>query len=360
MAVPRTARKYRDLTGHLRELMRGLPPGGRMPSFADLKAQFGASTTTINRAFVELEQAGLVTRRQGRGVFVAEGPPRQRCYTLGFHTVSLNQRQLPFCVHLMDGVREAARQHGSEVLLLDSEPSADWAKVDGLLLYGTLGAELMRKAPLEIPAVLMLWQFADCSSVGSNDYEATRRATEYLFSLGHRRIGFLGCLDSLIVSVRLAGMRSAYFFAGMQLETRFLREMPNGPMPASGRRGMEEWLRDDWGELGCTALIVQNDHAAMGAMQALASAGVRVPRDVSVLGFDSPEDCELCPPRLTSVEIPLEQIGRRAATMLIDRIETGKKEIEHVALPAGFTVRDSTAMASTELSGPGSSVPADR
>ena len=335
--------KFQDVIGYLRELIRESSAGSRMPSFAQLQEQFGASTTTINRAFVTLEQEGLVVRRRGQGVYVAEPLAKARRHVIGLHAGDFANAAIPYEAHLLAGVRRGARLHGSEVLLLENLPETGWEKVDGVLLHGVAALRLIRRLPVEVPTVLLMWPFSHYPSVGCCDFEASRSAAEYLIELGHRRIAYLGFTQGLDVVVRVAGYRYALNEAGIPDIPRLVREMPAIPgMLNRGRLGMEEWLADDWAELAPTALLAQNDQVAMGAMQAMASAGIVVPRDVSVMGFDGTGECEICTPRLTSVEVPLELIGETAASMLIQSIETGATANRHVALPAHVVVRDST------------------
>ena len=106
---------------------------------------------------------------------------------------------------------------------------------------------------------------------------------------------------------------------------------------------MAAWLKDDWNQLGCTAVMVQNDEAAIGAMEALEAAGKRVPQDVSVVGFDGIDICEYARPRLTSVEVPLQEIGKTATEILLRQLDEKHFEIEHAVLPTGVCVRESTS-----------------
>ena len=337
--------KYREVIDHLRRSIRELPPGGRMPSFQELQERFGASTTTINRALALLEGEGLVVRRQGSGIFAAGATPRPRHSTIGIYGCSKGLRRLSFYSHLLAGVENAAHRNGSELLLLDSLPSKGWEKVDGLLLYGDTGGDMLSRLPVPIPAISLLWPYADCPHVSTDDFFASRRAAEYLISLGHRRIAYLGGIEAMMVTVRYFGYENAMMRAGLGIDRRLLREIKHVGLTYvnEARARMGDWLRDDWHDLGITALLAQNDHVAMGAIQALAAAGLRVPEDVSVIGFDGIDECEIFTPRLTSVEVPLEAIGERAAVMLLECIENGRTDTESVVLPANLVLRDSTA-----------------
>ena len=337
--------KYKDILDHLRRMLSAMPPGERLPSFQELQLRFGASTTTINRALILLEQEDLIVRRQGSGIFAADRSPQRRHCTIGIYGCDRQLRRLSFYAHLLAGIENAAHRNGSELLLLDAPPSKGWEKVDGLVLYGDSGGDVLSRLPIPIPAVSLLWPYSDCPGVSTDDFFAGRRAAEYLLSLGHRRIAYLGGIEAMMVRLRCFGYENAMMRAGLGIDRRLMREIQNiGPTYLNeARTKMEAWLRDDWHSLGITALLAQNDHVAMGAIQALSAAGLRVPEDVSVIGFDGIDECEIFTPRLTSVEVPLEAIGDRAASMLLDCIENGRTGVESVVLPANLVVRDSTA-----------------
>jgi DNA-binding LacI/PurR family transcriptional regulator len=106
---------------------------------------------------------------------------------------------------------------------------------------------------------------------------------------------------------------------------------------------MQSWLQEGWRETRCTALLAQNDLAAIGAMRAFQKAGIRVPEDVSVVGFDGTELCEYLAPQLSSVEIPLREIGAQAVKVLLDRLRQPSGKAETLVLPTRFQARESSA-----------------
>jgi LacI family transcriptional regulator len=93
--------------------------------------------------------------------------------------------------------------------------------------------------------------------------------------------------------------------------------------------------------------MVLNDRSAVGAMEALREAGLRIPEDVSVMGFDSTDECNLCTPRLTSMKVPLREIGACGVDLLLrlgEQMEDGDPtETEEVVLATKVEVRGSTA-----------------
>ena len=113
--------------------------------------------------------------------------------------------------------------------------------------------------------------------------------------------------------------------------------------PRERERRMELWLEHGWRELGCTAIMAHNDSTAIGVMRALGKAGLRVPEDVSVIGFDGTPLCEYSTPPLTTVEVPLHEIGARALQLLQEQIHDRNVVPERVILPVRFKPGQSVA-----------------
>lgn len=105
----------------------------------------------------------------------------------------------------------------------------------------------------------------------------------------------------------------------------------------------------DCTDLGCTAIVCQNDDHAAGALRAFAKAGLRVPGVVSVVGFDGTSFGEMISPRLTSVAVPRARIGETAAEMVIRSAQGETQEMMSVVLKAGLVVRESTGPAPGNL-----------
>jgi LacI family transcriptional regulator len=179
----------------------------------------------------------------------------------------------------------------------------------------------------------------DCPAVGATNWQGAYNATEYLIKLGHSRIGFItGSMDLGCAQHRLAGYRSA-------VRTHHIPEIPELEYEGDffqpdGYAGASAFL-----DLSSppTAIFASNDVMGMGVMDAIRSRGLRVPDDISVVGFDNiPQSAEVFPP-LTTVQQPLEQMGRVAAQMLLGILKDPEREAARIELPTELIVRESTA-----------------
>jgi GntR family transcriptional regulator of arabinose operon len=329
---------YEDL---LREIKSGkLKPGDRLPSFMQLRDIYEAMPATAERAYARLESENLVIRKARQGVFVA---PRQQALTgkigLLIHSLNQSSRISLYTESLLNGIREGCTEQNVEVLLIDLHEADNAQKTDGVLLYcDKLHAYALGLKP-ERPHVLLNQRADGIVAVTADDFAGGKLAATHLLELGHKRIAYL--MESVYEEPlrRGAGYRAALQQAGIEFDTRWLRQ--RGPVDRDNgsdylhwaRQNMEQWLDEDWEELGCTAIIAQNDHVAIGIMQVLSERGIRVPEQVSVMGFDGTELCDMVSPRLTSIWVPLHQIGREAVRVLCEQIRNGPHAASNLSLP---------------------------
>ncbi|BDI32080.1 arabinose metabolism transcriptional repressor [Capsulimonas corticalis] len=348
--------KYLDLATRLRaDVQNGrLKPGDRLPSFVELRNEHRVSRGTVEKVHALLEKDGLIVREQGRGVFVAPTLRTAANGIIGFAGGGFTERSSSlFWAHLLDGIQQEAAEKELPLLLLtrNSDPSI-WSKIDGLLMSVNDDETqiLLEHMPAGLPCVSILHPVDEVSSVVVDDYQGTKDATDHLLALGHKRIGFLISGFDRLIDQRLSGYRDALQSAGIEPSLNGIRQMhlrigrdSKTEFVEQGRRTMREWLGSNWGTLGYTALIAQNDNAAVGAIEALREAGLRVPEDVSVVGYDGNETYDYFTPRLTTVHVPIQEIGARAARMLIDGLHERGREPERATVPARLRLGGSTA-----------------
>jgi DNA-binding LacI/PurR family transcriptional regulator len=352
--------KYLKLAQHLRQRMTAgeLQPGDRLPPYAELK-EYGFGQNIVERAFAVLEQDNLIERRNGIGVFVAD--PQERRQTGVIAVANGFPHQHPYYVQLLQGVQAEAHRHQMEVLLSHAESRISWEKVDGVLICNPYSADAAHRLPPGMPRLALLHSRDNVSRVRADDYQGMSEAVEHLLQLGHRRIAFLGTgpnpnpMENDVPSQqRLAAYRTVLAAAGVKVSPDWMRAIHEPSDPAAefvslGREKMRRWLDEDWSTLGCTALLAQNDDTAIGAIEVLQDAGYKVPGDISVVGFDGSRLAEHFRPRLTTVEVPLYEIGVAGVKQLLEQIEMPLSELmvapqaKTVTLPCRLKVGESTA-----------------
>jgi len=166
-----------------------------------------------------------------------------------------------------------------------------------------------------------------------------RAATEHLLLLGHRRIGAItGVADWLASTERLSGYRSAFAAAGLLADPSLVVE--SGWAVEGGEEAASTLLdRHD----PPTAIFAFNDNMALGALRAARSRGLRVPEDLSVVGFDDSEQATTVAPALTTVRQPLAEMGRMAVSLLVRLLESRPVQGIGIELQTRLVVRESSA-----------------
>jgi LacI family transcriptional regulator len=213
--------------------------------------------------------------------------------------------------------------------------------VDGLLLVlpRDPGAYLETLRQRGFPYVLIDHQGVDeiGPAVGATNRQGGYDATRYLIALEHQRIGFItGRLEHGCSKDRLAGYHSALAEYGLNADPQLVCA-GDFTQPA-GFRAARELL-----ELPepPTAIFASNDVMAFGVMEAARVRGLRIPEDISIVGFDDIPQASHVHPQLTTIRQPLEQMGRLAAKMLLRQVEDRQRPAERIDLPTELIVRQS-------------------
>jgi LacI family transcriptional regulator len=188
--------------------------------------------------------------------------------------------------------------------------------------------------PLNLPGPLV-------TSIGPTNFAGGLSATQHLLGLGHRRIAYLGGpATSTTNQARMHGYRAAMEAAGVPVPTEYVRT-PGFCYPSGMKEGAA--LLDL--HPAPTAIFAAGDESAMGAIQAARARGLRIPEDLSVVGFDDTEIATMTSPQLTTVRQPLREMGAVALRTAL-RLAAGEQtESSHIELATKLVVRGSTAAA---------------
>jgi DNA-binding LacI/PurR family transcriptional regulator len=263
---------------------------------------------------------------------------------------------------LMQGMSEACDAAGAGLALVSAknDERLAWniqsALVDGFVLLCIEGGErlveLTRERQLPFVALALGRPDELVPSVGVDDYEGARIAADHLAGLGHRRVGILGLelddqhegpatLDRIEAATysttrdRARAYLDVFEKLGIRRETIPIYETRS--TRDSVQRGLEYIFAS--GEPP-TAILAMSDRVAMFALDWLRERGLRVPDDVSIIGFDGVPEAALTEPPLTTIEQPIAEIGRRA----VARILSGDTTVKRETLPLKLVVRGSTAL----------------
>ena len=213
---------------------------------------------------------------------------------------------------------------------------------DGLLLVLPRDPEeyLVSLRQRHFPYVLIDHQgIGDVESAASAaNWQGGYEATKYLLELGHRRIGFItGTMDLGCSRDRLDGYQAALCEGNVAIDPQLIHEgdflQPTGFTAAQSLLALPERP---------TAIFASNDVMAFGVMEAVRDRGLRIPEDISIIGFDNIPQALQVSPQLTTVQQPLADMGREATRMLVALIQDPECPYQHVELPTSLIVRAST------------------
>jgi LacI family transcriptional regulator len=185
-------------------------------------------------------------------------------------------------------------------------------------------------------------EFPGVTNIVLNHRQAAHVALQHLVDLGHNRIAFMkGASFSSDSEVRWDAIREAAKDLKIEIRPELTVQIDiNDPTPQLGYPFAKQLLER---HVPFSALFAYNDLSALGAIRAFQETGLRVPNDISVVGFDDIQGAAYNTPSLTTVRQPLARMGAMAAQTLLERIESGQEEPREIAVEPELMVRESTA-----------------
>jgi LacI family transcriptional regulator len=282
---------------------------------------------------------------------MAVGLKTSRSFTIGVIVPDLTNPVFPPIVRAVERTMD---REGYVTVLADTDSSTETERtildslcsrqVDGLLLATALLSDdvVAECKERQVPFVLVNRTVADktVTSVVSNDFHGIRLVVEHLVTLGHRKIAYLGGpLNTSTGKSRQAGFVEAMSVYRLKADPRIMLEC-KALTTEAGQAGCTSLIQS---KRAFTAIVAGNDLLALGCYAPLAAAGLKCPEDVSVTGYnDMPFAAHFAPP-LTTLRIPLTEMGVQAAQLLLKKMRDPKINLPSVQLEPALVVRGSTA-----------------
>lgn len=332
-----------------------LNPGDRLPPVRLLAERLSINLHTVRHAYHLLEAEGLLETRPGRGTHVLAFDPRQlagqmrlqRSHCVGVIVPSWSN---PFYHAFLQGVEEIAQEDQTLLFLCvtHDDPGEVWRiyaqlaakQVDGILVVSHDASELISAGgePDGLPCVSVDYPASQGYSVQMDLENAGYQATRHLLEHGHRRVGLVTYLEKIPnVQPINNGYRRALQEAGIDANPALIARLPDFST-ASGREGARRLLTLP---LPPTAIFAIADMLALGVVQAVKEAGLRIPQDIAVTSFNDIPFAGLVDPPLTTVAAPALQMGQEAMRMLQKLIAGKRPAHKQVILPTSLVVRQS-------------------
>lgn len=324
-----------------------------------IAAEAGVSIATVSRVANGHADVSSQTRRTVERVIRERGyraAPRSRQGLTGLIGVAVPLVQHSYFAGILAGATEALYEHGMHVVLCPTAHSHQRelslverlaaGDSDGAILVmpEESGEELQALVGQGFPVVIIDPRIdlpdgipVVCAAHSSGALQAT----QHLVELGHQRIGAIsGPPGWMATQERLRGYHAALASAGMLPDPRLV--VPSDWTPDGGRAAATSLVRRD---APPTAIFAFNDGMAAGAVQAATAFGMRVPDDISIVGFDDTIEAQVAVPALTTVRQPLAELGRTAVSLLLRQLENRRLEPLRVELETRLTRRESTGNA---------------
>ena len=300
----------------------------------DVAARAGVSQSTVSLVLTGHPRARIAATTRERVLaaardlgyrpnLLARGLVKRRSFAIGVVAPSLDN---PFFSGIVSGADRVATESGYGVLLCDAREVPAHVhlqrlrdrQVDGVLVAPSVAENPEARALLEgMNVVVMDAPEGALPGVPSDADSAGAQAARHLLSLGHRRMAFLGpASPAHTFRARERGFVRTLREAGIALTSEALRRVP--ATVRGGEEGMAALLSG-----GCppSAVFCVNDLVAVGALKACAVSGLHVPDEISILGCDDIELARYVSPELSTIRIPVREIGARAARLLLRAIE---------------------------------------
>ncbi len=173
----------------------------------------------------------------------------------------------------------------------------------------------------------------DFDQIICDGYQASMSAVNHLYKLGHRQIGYVGEKNK---EARYQGYYDAMTALNLPLKREHI--IVTQLSSEGGYKALKEYFKK---QNTVTALFCANDLTAIGAMKAIKEMGHKIPEDISIISIDDIDTAQYVSPMLTTIHVPLEELGKTAAKILIDRIENGKSLPLKIELPFYLANRES-------------------
>jgi DNA-binding LacI/PurR family transcriptional regulator len=341
--------KEKIISGHLKPDVQLLP-------FRQLMEFYGSSYRTVAQALEELEKYNLITRTQGRGIFVT---PKSRWNIevdkSKFIGLIVTDMIIPFFGRIIQVVESELGSIGYNVVVRNSEFDSNTEKLivnefvdsgfHGILIVPTFdekNTEYLQKLEQKAFPLFYLNRYKhgyECNYVVPDDYAGVQEAMNYLYDMGHRKIGYI-CGEK----IKGKDFRFTSYSDFIKQKNLPLRQewIVYGPFfeIESGYRCMKEIL-------ACkdlpTAVFCYSDSMAAGAMKACREKGLKLPKDVSFVGCNDDDISRIVEPNLTTLLDPIETIAKLSTRSLIERIKDKSTLGEPLQLrvPMKLLVRDS-------------------
>ena len=333
------------------------------PTIKDVAKLAKVSTATVSLVVHENDRISDNTRRRVLQAIndldyhpskAARGLVMRQTHNIGFILTDDHfLKTEPFYTLIFLGTEFEARGH-KYYILLNTIPSVfdednclprfvKEQNVDGIIIAGKVPTEMIYcLKPYNLPIVFVDYFPSNGEYFGVliDNIEGGKKATEYLISLGHRQIAFLGGdLEHPSIRDRLHGYQLAHENHKLTIDRKIIITSETMTSREAGAHAAAALLAK---KKDFTAVFACNDAMAFGAIQYFRTKGFSIPDDISVVGFDDVQTVSASDPPLTTIRVPKIEMGAQTMKMMVDLVEKKIKKSHKVLIPVELVVRNSS------------------
>ncbi len=327
----------------------------KQPTILDVADLAGVSKSLVSLVMREPERVSETSREAVlkaagelgyRPNAVARSLVQRRTMVIG---VILSDLHNPFFADVADGIEEAAANEGYRAMLSSGflDPKRERAaietmlelRVDGLIMLGSMmKVAKIEKVASALPVTLLGRHTRSkvVDSVGVDDSVGAQEAVDHLVGLGHKKIAHIHAGSAAGSPRRRAGYEKAMLRHGLG---EYIRPVKGEFTEQGGAAAMKEIIAS--GDLP-TAVFAPNDFAALGAMEVIDAAGLDIPGDISLVGYDNLALAGLPRIGLTTIGQPRADLGREAVHLVLERIDDHLDTARHLVVPPSLVIRSTT------------------
>jgi len=332
----------------------------KMATIRDISLKCGVSVSTVSKVLNGYREIGEETSKAVMKAaeelgYVPNSYARQlklkKSYNIGvlFDTLSVYGLKNEYFAHILAALRENASQGGYDITFIENNignrrmtylEHCKYRNFDGICIVCAdfTNPEVLDVVNSDFPVVTIDHSFNEAISVLSDNSGGMRELTQYIVSMGHKKIAYIHGNKSSVTHNRLVAFHQVLAEHDIQIPEYYMKE---------GEYRLAESAEELTYELlnltdRTTCIVASDDYAALGVIKAIKRAGLRFPEDISVAGFDGISISQALEPKLTTVKQDTEKLGEHAAKKLICLMESPMTTpLEHIVLKAELIVGDS-------------------
>ena len=324
-----------------------------MVSLKDIAEACGVSTSTVSKALNDFNDISAkrkeIIRKKAKEMGYLPNMAARALKTNVTHNIGVlfvddfrSGLTHPFFAQVLEGFKIETERRGYDLTFINHKVGEErvsyyehcrYRNVDGVVIacVDFEQDEILELVQSNIPAVTIDHVFNNCSSIRSDNTEGMRQLTEYAIDMGHRRIAFIHGQNSSVTRSREVGFYKALEAHGIRVPDSYIREAPYQDGAACAEVTRELLALP----VRPTCIFYPDDYACIGGISAIHEAGLAIPEDISVAGYDGIPLIQQMYPRLTTFGQDMSEIGRAAAEQLVDLIEKPKTTVEGIRVVTG-------------------------